>query len=77
MEVTDIPVNILNKGQSKTTRRKIRILYEMAPAVSVMVYYIRDDGEVVADTITIPVEEVFQNEVYLGESFFFCLVDSF
>nr|UVH36225.1 sea star footprint protein 9 [Asterias rubens] len=63
MEVTDIPVNILNKGQSKTTRRKIRILYEMAPAVSVMVYYIREDGEVVADTITIPVEEVFQNEV--------------
>ncbi len=66
MEVTDIPVNILNKGQSKTTRRKIRILYEMAPAVTVMVYYIRDDGEVVADTITIPVEEVFQNEVNYG-----------
>lgn len=63
MEVTDIPVNILNKGQSKTTRRKIKILFEMAPAVTVMVYYIREDGEVVADTITVSVEEVFQNQV--------------
>ncbi|XP_022096480.1 pregnancy zone protein-like [Acanthaster planci] len=60
---SDIPIHILEKGKVKTTRRRFKVSYEMSPAVTVMAYYIRDDGEVVADTVTIPVEEVFQNQV--------------
>ena len=35
----------------------------MAPRARVIIYYIRSDGEVVADALTINVQGIFQNQV--------------
>ncbi|XP_038076709.1 CD109 antigen-like [Patiria miniata] len=63
MIASDVPIHILQKDKVKTTRRRFKVSYDMSPSVTVMAYYVRNNGEVVADTVTIPVEEVFQNQV--------------
>lgn len=40
----------------------------MAPSVRVVVYYIRQDGEVVADALNFDVDGVFQNFVWLFDN---------
>ena len=51
---------------SATTRTVLRVplTVDMAPSARLLVYAIRDDGEVVADSLTISVGNAFQNKVY-------------
>ena len=41
----------------------LTVTANMAPKAKVMVFYIRPDGEVVADGLTFNVEGMYQNEV--------------
>lgn len=36
---------------------------DMAPKAKLMIYYVRPDGEVVADGLTFNVEGIFENQV--------------
>ena len=51
---------------SATTHTVLRVplTVDMAPSARLLVYTIRDDGEVVADSLTISVGNTFQNKVY-------------
>ncbi len=46
---------------------------DMSPVTRVMVYYIRDDGEVVADSIAIKVAPSFENNVSIFKYWWFLL----
>jgi hypothetical protein len=35
----------------------------MAPTATLLLYYVRSDGEIVADSITFPIDEIFDNKV--------------
>ncbi|XP_064647482.1 alpha-2-macroglobulin-like [Lineus longissimus] len=80
-EIEDVPLLIPKKRLPPTTTPlpavtppkfidtftiPIRILPEMAPLARVLVYYIRDDGETVADTLQLNVKECFANKVDLA-----------
>ena len=41
----------------------VPINYEMSPLAKVLVFYVRDDGETVADSIHIPVQQCLKNKV--------------
>ena len=43
---------------------KFRVKIEMVPSCRVMVYYIRKDTEVVADSVELDVEDKLENQVY-------------
>eukprot|EP00057_Strongylocentrotus_purpuratus_P014688 XP_011669162.1 PREDICTED: alpha-2-macroglobulin isoform X2 [Strongylocentrotus purpuratus] len=60
------PVDIAEPGQLYSVQRSFEVTADMSPGASLLVYYIREDGEVVADSITFSVEETFANEVTLG-----------
>lgn len=54
---------------------EIEILPEMAPKISILAYYVRDDKEVVTAHIDIPIENCFPNPVrsldnYLYNTYF-------
>lgn len=57
------PVDIAEPGQLHSVQRSFEVTADMSPGASLLVYYIREDGEVVADSITFSVEETFANEV--------------
>ena len=35
----------------------------MAPTATLLLYYVRPGGEIVADSITFPIDEIFDNKV--------------
>ena len=41
----------------------IAVTHEMAPSAQILVYVIKDDGEVVADSLTVSVVNAFKNDV--------------
>ena len=47
----------------KTKTLKIKTKATMAPSASLLVYYVRADGEFIADAIHFDVEGVFENQV--------------
>lgn len=49
--------------QASSVVLKIPVLAEMSPKFSLLVYYVRDDGETVADSMEFEVEPCFHNEV--------------
>lgn len=53
-----VPVN-----NQKSVRFKIQAPPKLAPKARVIVYYVRVDGEIVADTLDFDVEGVFQTPV--------------
>ncbi len=57
------PVIIVKPGELNTVQATFTVTPEMMPVTRVMVYYMRKDGEVVADSMTFNVQEVFENEV--------------
>ncbi|CAG2257034.1 CD109 [Mytilus edulis] len=55
-----------NMNQSKQRNQRLNITYGMVPQAKLLVYYARrQDGEIVADAITIPIEDIFDNTVSL------------
>ena len=46
-----------------STMLKVPILRGMAPSAHILVYYVREDGEIVADSIKIKMKSCLQNEV--------------
>lgn len=51
-------------NQSKQRNQRLNITYGMVPQAKLLVYYARrQDGEIVADAITIPIEDIFDNTV--------------
>ena len=56
-------VNITEPGQLMSIQRSFEVTTDMSPVASLLVFYIRPDGEVVADSVTFEVEENFANEV--------------
>lgn len=52
-------------NRRKTRKQKVYITRDMIPAARILVYYIRHDGEIVADAITFPVSDIFENKVCL------------
>ncbi|XP_063427674.1 CD109 antigen-like [Mytilus trossulus] len=61
--------SLITQGRFRMRNRKqqvqnLRITYAMIPHAKLLVYYVRrKNGEVVADAITIPIEDIFENEV--------------
>ncbi|XP_033744250.1 LOW QUALITY PROTEIN: CD109 antigen-like [Pecten maximus] len=56
-------------GNRKTSKTfNVRLTQLMAPRATLLVYFVRDDGEVVTDSITINVEGIFQNDASLSFS---------
>ncbi|XP_063427673.1 CD109 antigen-like [Mytilus trossulus] len=48
----------------KQQDQNLRITYAMVPQAKLLIYYVRRrNGEVVADAITFPIEDIFDNEV--------------
>ncbi|CAM1154108.1 Uncharacterised protein r2_g4230 [Pycnogonum litorale] len=45
---------------------RIPLSSQMTPLVRIVVYFVRDDGEVVADGLSLEVDEIFQNKVSLS-----------
>lgn len=50
-----------------TVELSIAVTSEMSPVMQVLVYYVRGDSEMVADTIKLPVEHCFENKVFVVE----------
>lgn len=48
----------------KSGRQEVMITTYMAPQATLLVYYTRPDGEIVADAISISIEDIFKNEVF-------------
>ena len=44
-------------------RQQLNITHEMAPQAKLLVYYSRNDGEIVADAISFSIEDIFENKV--------------
>ncbi|XP_052103780.1 CD109 antigen-like [Mytilus californianus] len=52
--------------QEKQRNQRLMITYGMVPQAKLLVYYARrQDGEIVADAISIPIEDIFDNAVSL------------
>ena len=54
-----------NTIQTKSWRLPLRILPEMAPSSRLIVYYVRSDGEIVAGSVPVLVDNCFPNKVNL------------
>ncbi|CAC5397368.1 CD109 [Mytilus coruscus] len=46
-------------------KHKVSITYDMTPTAKMIVYYVRADGEIVADAVTFSVQDVLKNKVTL------------
>uniref|UniRef100_A0A8C4RNJ3 CD109 molecule n=1 Tax=Erpetoichthys calabaricus TaxID=27687 RepID=A0A8C4RNJ3_ERPCA len=74
VESLHIKVTVLSKGNtilagnSSATSFSLTATYSWAPVASVLVYYVRDDGEVVGDQVQISITNIFQNKVNLSWS---------
>ena len=61
--------DVMKKQNSTTTSLvenfdiKFRVTMDMVPSCRVMVYYVRKDKEVVADSVELDVEDKLQNQV--------------
>uniref|UniRef100_A0A8C4RSL8 CD109 molecule n=1 Tax=Erpetoichthys calabaricus TaxID=27687 RepID=A0A8C4RSL8_ERPCA len=60
--------NTILAGNSSATSFSLTATYSWAPVASVLVYYVRDDGEVVGDQVQISITNIFQNKVNLSWS---------
>ncbi|XP_038079192.1 pregnancy zone protein-like isoform X3 [Patiria miniata] len=59
-------VNITQPGSLYSRKDKFTVTSKMSPEVKLLVYYIRPDQEVVADSIKVDVQEVFDNKVSMA-----------
>ncbi|XP_071793986.1 alpha-2-macroglobulin-like isoform X2 [Asterias amurensis] len=59
-------VNITTPGQLQSIQKIFRVSADMSPITRLLVYYIRADQEVVADSVTFDVLPVFENEVTIA-----------
>jgi hypothetical protein len=50
---------------SGPTNKIINITAKMAPTATLLLYYVRPNGEIVADSITFNIDEIFSNKVRL------------
>jgi len=60
-----IMANTIQVSNNKTHKFRFLATYVMAPTAHVVVFYVKDDGEVVADTIDIELQGPLQNFVSL------------
>ena len=65
--IEDEPVDIVRSenpaDRLSNVQLSIPITTEMSPSFSILLFYIRDDGETVADSMEFKVEPCFDNEV--------------
>ncbi len=59
---------VISSGQVEVKNQNpitisVPVITNMAPAAHIIAYYVRGDGEVVADALAFGVEEVFDNKV--------------
>lgn len=59
MQSSTIPQN----PSTKTTTLKFVATSVMSPSAKIVVYFLRDDGELIADSVTIKVNGAFENDV--------------
>ncbi|XP_072038714.1 uncharacterized protein [Amphiura filiformis] len=59
-------VDIALPGELRKVQRTFRVTADMSPVVRVLAYYIRPDGEVVADAMSFKVQPAFKNKVEIG-----------
>nr|XP_006813013.1 PREDICTED: CD109 antigen-like [Saccoglossus kowalevskii] len=62
---TIVTTGTVNAAGASTMDFHLTATHEMAPTAKVVVYYVRNDGEVVVDTMNINVEGTFENQVAL------------
>lgn len=58
--------SVVSAGQVSGSSLSINVTDKMAPTARIIAYYIRDDGEIVADSIGFDVDGVFLNQVSLS-----------
>ncbi|XP_071965848.1 uncharacterized protein [Antedon mediterranea] len=56
-------IPIAEPGKMFVVRKQFEVTQEMAPITRILIYYIRLDGEVVADSIEVNVDNQFENKV--------------
>ncbi|XP_069129340.1 CD109 antigen-like [Argopecten irradians] len=56
----------VNAGNKTSTTFRVELSQLMAPRATLLVYFVRDDGEVVSDSITINVDGLFKNKASLN-----------
>ncbi|XP_022095185.1 alpha-2-macroglobulin-like isoform X2 [Acanthaster planci] len=59
-------VNITQPGSLYSRQDRFTVTSKMSPAAKLLVYYIRPDKEVVADSISLDVQPEFGNKVYMA-----------
>ncbi|XP_041464168.1 uncharacterized protein LOC446192 isoform X6 [Lytechinus variegatus] len=65
---TDAPVIIVQPGEVYSRELFFRVTTDMVPETRILAYYIRTDGEVVADSVAFRVQKKFENEVDIAFS---------
>ena len=65
MPPTDPPVDIVEPGDVYSSEISFQVTPDMVPQTRILAYYVRLDGEVVADSLAFRVQEQFVNEVML------------
>ncbi|XP_052103778.1 CD109 antigen-like [Mytilus californianus] len=64
--------SLITQGRFRMRNRKqqdqnLRITYAMIPQAKLLIYYVRrQNGEIVADAITFPIEDIFNNKVSIN-----------
>ena len=58
-----VTANTVVVDNEKTYRLKFPATYDMTPTAHVVVYYVKDDGEVIADAVNIDLDGTLQNFV--------------
>ncbi|XP_071158706.1 CD109 antigen-like isoform X2 [Mytilus edulis] len=54
---------LFNMKMRYSRKHKVSITYDMTPTAKMIVYYVRADGEIVADAVTFSVQDVLKNKV--------------
>ncbi|XP_063425362.1 CD109 antigen-like [Mytilus trossulus] len=54
---------LFNMKMRYSRKHKVSITYAMTPTAKMIVYYVRADGEIVADAVTFSVQDVLKNKV--------------